>query len=109
MKIPGRKNSAALVPILLGTAIGALSGHFVWILITPLGAWALWYVVQNLSLILPYHDANEETTRAPDVKSSSLGSNGRWLEKWNEEMDYCPTYKGTPGNIWRGANRTNDD
>ena len=104
MSIFNKKIRLPLLMVFLGAAIGALSGQFVWALIAALGLWALAYIAQNLSAFLRRINARDRTilTEADGAMSSSLENRSDWLQKWNEDMDYCPTYKGTPGNIWRG-------
>ena len=91
---------------LFGAAIAALSGQFVWALIAALGFRALAYVAQNLTIAFPTRiTLGHRTTLVGSEtggRSNSLENSSDWLQKWNEDMDYCPTYKGTPGNIWNG-------
>ena len=98
MSTINKKISWPLLAALFGAAVGALSGQFVWALITALGLWALAYVAQNLSAFLKRINARDRTTlpEADGAMSSSLENGSDWLQKWNEDMDYCPTYKGTP-------------
>ena len=111
MSTINKKISWPLLAALFGTAIGALSGQFVWALIATLGLWAVAFVAQNLSAFLQRVNARGRTTlaEADGAMSGSLENRSDWLQKWNEDMDYCPTYKGTPGNIWRGPKWAGDD
>lgn len=100
-----------LLAALFGAAVGALSGQFVWALISALGLWALAYVAQNLSAFQHQVNAQNPTTlsETDDAMSSSLETSSDRLQKLNGDMNYCPTYKGTPGNIWNGPKWTSDD
>jgi hypothetical protein len=111
MSAINKKFSWPLLAAFLGTAIGALSGQFVWALITCFGLAALASVAQNLSTFLQRNNARVRTTlaEADGEISNSLENSSDWLQKWNEDMNYCPTYKGTPGNIWRGPKWASDD
>lgn len=111
MLITKPKISLPLLVVFLGTAIGALSGQFVWALITALGLWALAYVAQNLSAFLKRINARDQTILAETdgAMSNSIENGSDRLRKWNEDMNYCPTYKGTPGNIWNGPKWASDD
>ncbi len=111
MLIPKPKIRPPLLVVFLGTAIGALSGQFVWALITALGLWALAYVAQNLSAFQHQINAQNRTTlsEADGAMPGSIANGSDRLQKWNGDMNYCPTYKGTPGNIWNGPKWTSDD
>jgi len=112
MFILNNKISLPLLVVFLGTATGALSGgEFVWTLFAAVGALALVAVVQNLSAFLQCINAQGRTilAEADGAMPPSLENSSDWLQKWNEDMDYCPTYKGTPGNIWNGPKWTSDD
>ena len=111
MSFISNRNNCSLIAALFGAAIGALSGQFVWALVAAIGLWAVAYIAQNLSAFLRRVNAWGRTTSV-DVDggiSNSLENRSDWLQKLNEDMDYCPTYKGTPGNIWNGPKWASDD
>ena len=99
----------ALVAALFGSAIGALLGGFAWSLLGTICGAALTYIARNFLLFAGHASSGNPTTRTADVNGALLDSPSDWLEKWNEEMDYCPTYEGTPGNIWRRPKWTTED
>ena len=112
MSTIGKKISSPLLAALFGAALGALSGQFVWVLLTALGLWALAYVAQNLTAIFQLtNSAQDQSTlgKADGAVSSSIEKGPDWLRKWKEDMHYSPAYKGTPGNIWNGPKWTSDD
>ena len=97
---------------LFGAAIGALSGQFVWALIAGVGLWAVAYIAQNLTCFFQRTNTTGVETTSLEADSaipSSIEKSSDWLEKWNEEVNYCPTYKGAPGNIWNGPKWASDD
>lgn len=106
-----KKISWPLLAALFGAVVGTLSGQFVWALITAVAMSALASVAHTLSAFRKRINVQDQ---APSVEADGEISNSRedssdWLQKWNEDMDYCPTYKGTPGNIWRGPKWASDD
>jgi len=111
MSIINKKISWPLLAALFGTVVGALSGQFVWALITALGLWALVHIAQNSSAFLQRVNTRDQTTmsEADGAMSSTLENRNDPLQKWNEEVNYCPTYKGAPGNIWNGPKWASDD
>ena len=114
MKISAFKKSInwELLAALSGAAIAALSGEFVWILIAALGLGASAYVVQNLTVVFQRTNSPQDrwTLVKADGEISTPTEKGHdWLQKLNEDMDYCPTYKGTPGNIWNDPKWTRHD
>jgi len=110
MSAINKKVSLPLVATFLGTAIGALSGEFVWALLTGLGAWVSVILAQDLFVFARRTDAGGQTvTDAGDGVSQSLQTRPIWLEQWIEDMDHCPSYKGTPGNIWNDPKWTSRD
>ena len=111
MSIFNKKIRLPLLVVFLVTAIGALSGQLVWALIASLGLWALEYVAQNLSGFLQGINARGRTTfpEADGAILSSLDNRSDWLQEWEEDMRYSPSYRGTPGNIWNGPKWTSDD
>lgn len=101
-----------LVAALLGATVGALSGQFAWALIAAAGLWAMASVAQNLTAIFQRtNSARDQSTlaQADGAVSTSIEKGHDWLQKLNEDMDYCPTYKGTPGNIWNDPKWTRHD
>lgn len=112
MSIFDTKISLPLLVAFLGAAICALSGQFVWALIAALGLGVLAYVAQNLTAIFQRtNSAQDQSTlvKADGAVSPSIEKGHDWLQKLNEDMDYCPTYKGTPGNIWNDPKWTRHD
>ena len=112
MKMPTSKISCPLLAALVGAAIGALSGQFVWALITALGLSAFAYVAQNLTATFQRTNSAEDQAilvNANGAESVSIEKGPDWLRKWEEDMHYSPAYKGTPGNIWNGPKWTRDD
>ena len=111
MSIFNKKIRLPLLVVFLVTAIGALSGQLVWALITALAMSALACVAQNLCAFLQRVNARGRTTleEAGGGIPKSLENGSDPLQKWNEEVNYCPTYKGAPGNIWNGPKWTSDD
>ena len=111
MSIINKKISWPLLAAFLGAAVGTLSGQFVWALIAALGLWALAYVAQNLSAFLKRINARDQitTVETDGAMPRSLERNSDWLQEWEEDMRYSPSYKGTPGNIWNGPKWTSDD
>ncbi len=105
------KISCPLLAALFGATFGALSGQFVWALMIALGLWSLAYVALNLFTFLQRVNDRDRTTLsgADGGMSNSLENRSDWLQKWDEDLDYCPTYTGTPGNIWSEPMRTRDD
>ena len=111
MSIINKKIGWPLLAALFGAAIGALSGQFVWALIATLGLWAVAFVAQDLAVFLRRISARDRATltKVNGTMLTSLDNRRDRLKKWNEDVNYCPTYKGTPGNIWRGPNWASDD
>lgn len=112
MSAINEKISWPLLAAFLGAAVGALSGQFVWALIAAFGLWAVAYIAQNLTAIFQRaNSAQDQSTlvKANDAVSMSIEKGHDWLQKLNEDMDYCPTYKGSPGNIWNAPKWTRHD
>lgn len=112
MKVLNQKISMPLLAASLGAAIGALSGQFVWALIAATGLWALACIGQNLSAFFwRTNPAGDTTTEldGPSAMRSSLKRSSDWLQKWEQEIQCNPGYKGTPGNIWNDPKWTRDD
>ena len=111
MLVACKKTCPQLVVAILGAVIGSLTGEFVWALICALGAGALACVAQNLFAFAQRVNSRGRATltKSDSAMPGSIENRSDWVQKWNEDMDYCPTYKGTPGNIWRGPKWSSDD
>ena len=106
-----RKISLPLLVVFLGTAIGALSGQFVWTLLAAVGGWVLLVIVRNLC---GFHRVSDSGKRGVPTGTDGLmvnesGQCKSRLQKWNDEVLYSPAYKGTPGNIWNEPISASDD
>ena len=111
MSILNKQISLPLLVVFLGTAIGVLSGQFVWTLLAAAGAAVLVSVVQNLSGFYRAIDGGKgdipPVTDGVTIKRPSDSPN--WLSEWDDEVLYSPAYKGTPGNIWNKPVSASDD
>ena len=94
--------SGPLFVALVGAAVGALSGEFAWTLLAGFGLWAFVSIAQNLFAFIrsTHAGASIPVSDADDAPFLSTQDRPNWLEKWIDDMDNCPTYKGTAGNIW---------
>ena len=111
MSIINKKISLPLIVVFLGTAIGAISGQFVWTLVAAAGAGVLVSVVQNLSSFHRAIDGGGHSVLS-DTDAVTAGGSGHGksrLQKWNDEVLYSPAYKGTPGNIWNDPVSASED
>lgn len=112
MSAINKKINWPLLAALFGAAaVGELCGQFAWALIAALGLTALAYVAQNLFAFLKRINAQDRTISSEvDGAMSSLTKNGsNRLQELKDDMNYCPTYKGTAGNIWNGPKWTSDE
>ena len=106
------KIDCSLLAALFGAYVGTLSGHFAWSLIGAVGLWSLAYIAKNLAIVSRrIVSANDQTTllEIERAELTRIDRGTEWLHKWNEDMDFCPTYKNSPGNIWRDPKWASDD
>ena len=105
-----KKVSFALLGVFLGTAVGALSGHFVWALVAAAGAATLVSMVQNLSGFQRAIDGSRRGVclDKSDVKVSRPSHSQNWLQQWDEEVTYSQVYEDTPGSIWNRSLSASD-
>lgn len=104
------KISWPLLAALFGAAVAALSGQFVWALITAFGLWVVAYVAQNLSGFQRAINHGKRSAFSEDgVMIDQQSGYQNWLHRWDDEVTYCQSYEDTPGNIWNKAVSASDD
>ena len=96
--------------VVLGTAIGALSGQFIWTLAAAVGVAVLVSVVQNLSGFHRTMDRSRRGVRSgkEDMMTSRPRDSQNWLQQWDDEVTYSQVYEDTPGNIWNRSVSASD-
>ncbi len=106
MFISNKKIRLPLLAAFLGAAIGALSREFAWTLLASLSALALVCTVQNLFCL--FHAIKSSKRGIVEQPGDALigwcSKADNWLRRWDDDITHCPSYKGTPGNIWNGPN-----
>lgn len=110
MSTINNKINWSLLAALFGAAGGALSGEFVWALITAFGLWVVACVAQNLSGFQRAISHRKRSAFSEDgVMIDQQSGYQNWLHRWDDEVTYCQSYEDAPGNIWNKAVSARDD